>query len=156
MGLGCGILGIEKKSPILLITTYHEERNLLYGLCRYCFCHSCCHRCRHSGRGDRCTQGTHSHGDGGRFPARNSVWLTQDLGGLDSLYSIVQMPGGVPVAAVGIGKAGAKNAAILAVQILSTADKALKKKIIEYKKKQAEKVIQKDKKVKKLLKKSRK
>jgi len=82
--------------------------------------------------------------------------LTPDLGGLDSLYSIVQMPGGVPVAAVGIGKAGAKNAAILAIQILSTADKALKKKIIDYKKRQAEKVAQKDKKVKKILKKSKK
>jgi len=66
------------------------------------------------------------------------------------------MPGGVPVAAVGIGKAGAKNAAILAIQILSTADKALKKKIIDYKKRQAEKVAQKDKKVKKILKKSKK
>lgn len=66
------------------------------------------------------------------------------------------MPGGVPVAGVGIGKAGVKNAALLAIQILSTADKALKKKIIDYKKKQAEKVIQKDKNVKKLLRKSRK
>jgi 5-(carboxyamino)imidazole ribonucleotide mutase len=65
------------------------------------------------------------------------------------------MPGGVPVAAVGIGKAGAKNAAILAIQILSTADKALKKKIIDYKKRQAEKVVQKDKKVKKILKQSK-
>ncbi len=81
--------------------------------------------------------------------------LTPDLGGLDSLYSIVQMPGGVPVAAVGIGKAGAKNAAILAIQILSTADKGLKNKIIDYKKKQADKVIQKDRKVKNKLKKSR-
>ncbi|ODS31547.1 MAG: phosphoribosylaminoimidazole carboxylase catalytic subunit [Candidatus Scalindua rubra] len=61
--------------------------------------------------------------------------LTPDLGGLDSLYSIVQMPAGVPVAAVGIGKAGAKNAAILAIQILSTSDKGLKKKIVDYKKK---------------------
>jgi len=78
------------------------------------------------------------------------------MGGMDALLSIVQMPGGVPVAAVGIGKAGAKNAAILAIQILSTADKALKKKIIDFKKKQAEKVIQKDKNVKKLLKKSKK
>ncbi len=81
--------------------------------------------------------------------------LTSDLGGLDSLYSTIQMPGGVPVAAVGIGKAGAKNAAILAIQILSTADKNLRKKIIAYKKKLAEKVIQKDKNVKRKLKRKR-
>jgi len=42
-----------------------------------------------------------------------------DLKGVDALYSIVQMPGGIPVAAVAIGKAGAKNAAILATEILS-------------------------------------
>jgi len=42
-----------------------------------------------------------------------------DLKGVDALYSIVQMPGGIPVAAVAIGTAGAKNAAILAAEILS-------------------------------------
>jgi len=53
------------------------------------------------------------------------------LGGLDSLLSIVQMPGGVPVATMGIGKSGARNAAILAAQILALSDariaRALKK-----------------------------
>ena len=53
------------------------------------------------------------------------------LGGLDSLLSIVQMPGGEPVATMGIGKSGAKNAAILAAQILALSDaevaRALKK-----------------------------
>ncbi|WP_409252686.1 5-(carboxyamino)imidazole ribonucleotide mutase [Bacillus sp. SCS-153A] len=44
------------------------------------------------------------------------------LNGLDSLLSIVQMPGGVPVATVAIGEAGAKNAGLLAAQILSTED----------------------------------
>ncbi len=48
---------------------------------------------------------------------------TRALGGLDSLYSIVQMPGGVPVATVAIG--GAKNAGLLAVQILATTDEPL-------------------------------
>ncbi len=43
---------------------------------------------------------------------------TSDLNGVDSLYAIVQMPAGVPVATVAIGKAGAKNAAYLAAQIL--------------------------------------
>lgn len=53
------------------------------------------------------------------------------LGGLDSLLSIVQMPGGVPVATMGIGKSGAKNAAVFAAQILALKDtriaRALKK-----------------------------
>lgn len=47
---------------------------------------------------------------------------TSDLKGVDSLLSIVQMPGGVPVACTGIGKSGAKNAALLAVQILGVHD----------------------------------
>lgn len=51
------------------------------------------------------------------------------LNGLDSLLSIVQMPGGVPVATVAIGKAGATNAGLLAAQILSTNDKALAEKL---------------------------
>lgn len=62
------------------------------------------------------------------------------LDGLDSLLSTVQMPGGVPVAAVSIGKAGAKNAGVLAAQILSSADKDLRKKLHEYKKKMVEEV----------------
>ncbi|MFJ7737483.1 5-(carboxyamino)imidazole ribonucleotide mutase [Lysinibacillus sp. NPDC097287] len=51
------------------------------------------------------------------------------LNGLDSLLSIVQMPGGVPVATVAIGKAGATNAGLLAVQILSTTDSELANKL---------------------------
>ncbi|MBI0580278.1 5-(carboxyamino)imidazole ribonucleotide mutase [Neobacillus cucumis] len=51
------------------------------------------------------------------------------LNGLDSLLSIVQMPGGVPVATVAIGKAGAVNAGLLAAQILSTEDNELTKKL---------------------------
>ena len=47
---------------------------------------------------------------------------TQHLGGVDSLYSIVQMPAGIPVATVSIGEAGAKNAAWLAARILSLSD----------------------------------
>ncbi len=47
------------------------------------------------------------------------------LSGLDALLSTVQMPGGIPVATVAIGKAGARNAAILAAQILSLGDPAL-------------------------------
>jgi len=55
------------------------------------------------------------------------------LGGADSLYSTVQMPAGVPVATVAIGSAGAKNAAVLAVQILALADKGLRLKLEDLK-----------------------
>ncbi len=58
------------------------------------------------------------------------------LGGLDSLLSIVQMPPGVPVATVSIG--GAKNAGLLAVQILAVADAGLQKRLADYKVKLAE------------------
>lgn len=51
------------------------------------------------------------------------------LNGMDSLLSIVQMPAGIPVATVAIGKAGATNAGLLAVQILSIEDKELAKKL---------------------------
>ncbi|MBO2945689.1 5-(carboxyamino)imidazole ribonucleotide mutase [Paenibacillus sp. F411] len=53
------------------------------------------------------------------------------LNGLDSLLSIVQMPGGVPVATVAIGRAGAVNAGLLAAQILGTADEAIRAKVQE-------------------------
>jgi phosphoribosylaminoimidazole carboxylase PurE protein len=66
------------------------------------------------------------------------------LEGIDAFLSTVQMPPGVPVATVAIGKAGAKNAAILAVQILALSDKALADKLAEFKKQQAKKVIEKD------------
>ncbi len=65
------------------------------------------------------------------------------LKGLDSLLSTVQMPPGVPVATMAIGKAGAKNAAIFAVQILSCKDKELLKKFKEYKKQMAVEVEEK-------------
>jgi 5-(carboxyamino)imidazole ribonucleotide mutase len=53
---------------------------------------------------------------------------TQHLGGVDSLYSIVQMPAGIPVATVAIGEAGAKNAAWLAARILGLDDSAVEKR----------------------------
>lgn len=60
------------------------------------------------------------------------------LGGVDALYSTVQMPAGVPVATVAIGSAGAKNAAVLAVQILSLSDPALKLKLEDLKQRLAQ------------------
>lgn len=66
------------------------------------------------------------------------------MAGLDALLSTVQMPPGVPVATVAIGKAGAKNAAILAVQILALSDEGLAEKLVDFKKTQEKKVIEKD------------
>lgn len=58
---------------------------------------------------------------------------SSSLSGLDSLLSIVQMPGGVPVATVAIGKAGSTNAGLLAAQILGTNDSALQQRLVERK-----------------------
>ena len=65
------------------------------------------------------------------------------LDGLDSLLSVVQMPKGVPVATVAID--GAENAALLAVQILATADPALRQAMKDFKKKQEEEIVALDK-----------
>ena len=64
---------------------------------------------------------------------------TQTMGGLDSLLSIVQMPGGIPVATVAIY--GAKNAALLAVQMLAIKHEELSAKLEEFRKKQTQKVL---------------
>jgi phosphoribosylaminoimidazole carboxylase PurE protein len=68
----------------------------------------------------------------------------EGLSGLDALLSTVQMPSGVPVATVAIGKAGAKNAAVLAVQILALSDKSLAGKLARLKASQAKEVAKKD------------
>jgi 5-(carboxyamino)imidazole ribonucleotide mutase len=67
---------------------------------------------------------------------------SHSLKGLDSLLSIVQMPGGVPVATVAIGKAGAINAALLAVSILATADPALRERLEKFRADQTARVKQ--------------
>ncbi len=58
---------------------------------------------------------------------------TRELKGVDSLFSTVQMPSGIPVATVSIGSAGAKNAALLALEILSLCDRRLEKELDEFK-----------------------
>jgi phosphoribosylaminoimidazole carboxylase PurE protein len=73
---------------------------------------------------------------------------TTSLQGMDSLLSTVQMPAGIPVATVAIGRSGAVNAAILAVQIMGTSDAALAEKLAAYKKELAEKVLDKSEKLK--------
>ena len=70
------------------------------------------------------------------------------LQGLDALLSTVQMPPGVPVATVSIGKSGAKNAGVLAIQILALTDSTLAKKLETYKKELAKQIDQKAKKLK--------
>ncbi|WP_257941745.1 5-aminoimidazole ribonucleotide (AIR) carboxylase [Campylobacter lari] len=65
-----------------------------------------------------------------------------NLASMDSLFSTVQMPSGIPVATVAIGKAGAINAAYLAVQILAIEDESLAQKLLEDRQKQQEKLIQ--------------
>ncbi len=59
---------------------------------------------------------------------------TKSLKGLDSLLSTVQMPAGIPVASMAIGKAGAKNAALFAAEILGITDKKIKGKLLAYRK----------------------
>jgi 5-(carboxyamino)imidazole ribonucleotide mutase len=69
---------------------------------------------------------------------------TDMQGGLDSLLSTVQMPGDVPVAAVGVGAGGPRNAGLLAVQILATADERLAAKLVAFKKRLVEKIGEKN------------
>ncbi|MBF0180403.1 MAG: 5-(carboxyamino)imidazole ribonucleotide mutase [Magnetococcales bacterium] len=64
-----------------------------------------------------------------------------DLQGMDALLSTVQMPGGIPVATMAIGKAGAKNAALFALRILALGDAAIAGELEKYKAKMAEEVI---------------
>ena len=59
---------------------------------------------------------------------------SSELHGVDALYSIVQMPPGIPVATVAIGAAGAKNAAVLAAEIIALTDKKLRKRLEEFRK----------------------
>ncbi len=66
------------------------------------------------------------------------------LGGLDSLLSTVQMPGDVPVAAVGVGPGGARNAGLLAVQILALSDPELSAKLVTFKRQLEAQVVARD------------
>ena len=71
------------------------------------------------------------------IPAKTSA-----LGGMDSLLSIVQMPAGIPVATTAIGAAGAKNAALLALQILGTSDPAIQNQIVQYRQKMHDQAVE--------------
>ena len=69
------------------------------------------------------------------------VPIQSKLQGLDSLLSIAQMPGGIPVGTLAIGDAGAKNAALLAAAILATSDKNVRQKLDSFRRKQSEAVL---------------
>lgn len=75
------------------------------------------------------------------------VPLNAALGGMDALLATVQMPPGVPVATVAVGRAGARNAALLAVQILALADDTLAEKLARYKERMAEQVSERNRRV---------
>lgn len=72
------------------------------------------------------------------------VPINSSLDGLDALLSTVQMPGGIPVATVAIGKAGAKNAAYLAAQILAVKDEALAERLKQERQANTDAVVAKD------------
>jgi phosphoribosylaminoimidazole carboxylase PurE protein len=82
------------------------------------------------------------------LPVIGVPMATTTLAGLDSLLSTVQMPGGVPVACTAIGKPGAINSAIYAIQIIATADAELAQKLTAYKEELARSVAEKSEKVK--------
>ena len=75
---------------------------------------------------------------------RTPVEASEPFNGLDALFSIVQMPPGIPVAAVTAGKAGGKNAALYAVSILALGDAALAEKLKEFRRKQTAQVLKAD------------
>jgi 5-(carboxyamino)imidazole ribonucleotide mutase len=78
------------------------------------------------------------------LPVIGVPMTTSDLGGLDSLLSTVQMPGGIPVATTSIGKAGAKNAGLLAVSILGLSDDGLVSRLKSYRAKMEEEIEEAD------------
>ena len=69
------------------------------------------------------------------------VPMQSALSGLDSLLSIAQMPGGIPVGTLAIGKAGAKNAALLAASIIGLSDEKVREKLLAFRKTQTESVL---------------
>lgn len=76
-----------------------------------------------------------------RLPVLGVPVQSRALSGLDSLLSIVQMPGGIPVGTLAIGEAGAKNAGILAAQILATHDTALAEQLDTFRQQQTDAVL---------------
>ena len=84
------------------------------------------------------------------FPVIGVPIEGKTLVGMDALFSIVQMPPSIPVACVSIGKVGAKNAAILAIEILSINNKNLWDKLVNYRMEMKEQILNKDEKLNKI------
>jgi len=78
------------------------------------------------------------------------VPLDASLQGMDALFSMVQMPPGVPVATMGVGKVGAKNAALLAAEILSLSDETMQERLTQYRQDMKMNVLEADESIKKL------
>ncbi|HOO46514.1 MAG TPA: 5-(carboxyamino)imidazole ribonucleotide mutase [Deltaproteobacteria bacterium] len=78
------------------------------------------------------------------------VPLDASMQGMDALFSMVQMPPGVPVATMGVGKAGAKNAALLAAEILSLSDDTMQERLTRYRQDMKMNVLEADESIKKL------
>jgi len=76
------------------------------------------------------------------------VPINSALSGVDSLYSIVQMPGGIPVAAFGIGNSGGVNSILFSLQILALNDDGIKEKLVDFREKQTLTVREKSRKLK--------
>jgi 5-(carboxyamino)imidazole ribonucleotide mutase len=75
------------------------------------------------------------------LPVLGVPMQSQSLHGLDSLLSIAQMPGGIPVGTLAIGSAGAKNAALLAASIIATSDEKIRQSLQKFRQKQTETVL---------------
>jgi 5-(carboxyamino)imidazole ribonucleotide mutase len=75
------------------------------------------------------------------LPVLGCPMQSKALQGMDSLLSIVQMPKGIPVAALAIGEAGAANAGLFAAAILALSDSGIKQRLEDYRRKQTEKVL---------------
>jgi len=84
------------------------------------------------------------------LPVLGVPMTTSDLGGLDSLLSMVQMPAGIPVGTTAIGKAGAKNAALLVVSVLALSDPRLREELLAYRRRMQEEVEAADDEIRKL------
>ena len=77
-----------------------------------------------------------------QLPVLGVPMATRVMGGMDSLLSMVQMPGGIPVGTLAIGKAGAKNAALLAAAILALSDRDIHERLAAYRKVQNDTVTE--------------
>ena len=78
------------------------------------------------------------------LPVLGCPMETRVMGGLDSMLSMAQMPGGIPVGTLAIGKAGAKNAALLAAAILALSDNNIRDRLIEFRNAQNETIAKLD------------